>query len=453
MENPSRKRKRKRTRKASVKELPKITLQDAMSSLANINSVATTTIHSEQSRRRSSGVKVNRVKGAFVFFDINMKKRFVEVFGNAVSRTRRRPPLEPGQVNHEFIWIGTTKYVIQVVEWDAENVTRRLLGKTGRSLERHYHCKFVAWVLSDVTKQAGITPLAVGTRNGEIVTSCDVSGPAGLLEALGWTVDDDLGLIMANKVFQSVHSRGGGGGRTPTDRDIIQEMALNPQSRIHPERAAGAILARGRGSGSAFLGQRRRVAADIELALQLMQAEACINIPDVSEPIILNDTMSSFHGLSAIEPPRPSSSPRVVQQFFNMLPGGFGANIDNVLLLSALNNSSNSSRSSSGFEATRKKAQKAKKNENINDVSEADLEAFIAMKNQEKRDVKPTKPEARSVEDETCLICFESAIDTVYIPCGHSNCCSQCADTQKHINKLCPICRKTIISVVRLHKK
>ncbi len=442
MENPSRKGKRKR-KSSSGRNPHGFPPSNAICSIPTI--ITTTTTHSEQPQRRSS-TKVNRVKGAFVFFDIDMKKRFVNVFGNAVSRDRSRRRLESGQVNHEFIWIGTTKYVIQVVEWDAENVTRRLLGKTGRSLERHYHCKFVAWVLSDVTKQAGITPLAVGTRNGEIVTSCDVSGPAGLLEALGWTVDDDLGLIMANKVFQSVHSPG---GRTPTDRDIIQEMALNPQSRIHPERAAGAILARGRGSGSAFLGQRRRVAEDIELALQLMQAEACINIPDLGSPVIVNNTMSSFHEL----PPRPShsTSPAVVQQFFNMLPGGFNANIENVLLLSTLNSSSSSR--SSGFEATRKEAQKAKKNENINDVSEADLEAFIAMKNQEKRDVKPTEPKARTVEEETCLICFESAIDTVYIPCGHSNCCSQCADTQKHVNKLCPICRKIIISVVRLHKK
>ena len=451
MENPSRKRKRKK--KSSTRRKPrKITPEDVVTSIPNVITTPVAYLD-QQSQRRSSSTRINRVKGAFVFFDINMKKRFVDVFGNVASRTKRQR-LESGQVNHEFIWVGTTKYVIQVVEWDRENVGRRSLSKIGRSLERHYHCKFVAWVLSDVTKQAGVTPLAVGTRNGEIVASCDVSGPAGLLEALDWTVDDELGLIMAGKVFQSVNSR----GRTPTDRDIIREMALNPQSRIHPERAASAILARCGGNRSALLGQSRRLAADIALARQLMQAEAYLNVPDVSEPIIINTTVPSvsFQGIrtTAPPPPRPSSPPRVVAQFFNMLPGGFNANIENVLLLSAISRSNrSSSNSSSGFEATRKEAQEAKQNENINDVSEVDLEAFIAMKNQEKREVKPTEPKARSAEEETCIICFDSAIDTVFIPCGHSNCCSLCADTQKHVNKKCPICRKTIISVVRLHKK
>ena len=409
----------------------------------------------------------NRVQGAFVFFDVNMKKRFVDVFGNVRGGgSGFGVNMDSGPVNHEFVLVGTKKYVVQVVEWNTETVSRRKLIRIGARFERRYpRCDFVAWVLSDESKQTGITPLAVGTKNGGIMAR-DVTGPAGLLESLEWTVDDDFNLILASKVFQSVHSR----HTTPTDQDIIQEMSQNLQSRSRPGRASGAILSRGRNSESSFLGQRRRVNRDMDLAYSLMQAESQAFAPPPRPPrrdllpalpFTITPSLSNSTYLDDEITSRGRTNvpqPRAVQQFFNMLPGGGGGSLADVLLLS-MNNivsvSSRNTRSSSRrtFEGVRKEAAKAKKDEKISDVSEADLEAFIAMKKQEKVEVKASQPKARSAEDETCIICFDSAINTVFVPCGHSNCCSQCADTTKHVNKKCPICRETIISVMRLHKK
>ncbi len=444
MENPNQSGKRKRKRPRNTKNV------------RNKHTVTTKT--STAKKRRVGRPNNNRIRGAFVFFDINMKKRFVDVFGNV--RVASPEITDSGPVNHEFVLIGPKKYVVQVVEWNTENVSRRKLIKLGGRLERHYpRCDFVAWILSDESKQAGITPLAVGTKDGGIMAR-DVTGPAGLLEVLDWTVDDTVNLILAGKVFQSVHSRGGGDGRTPTDRDILQEMSTNLQSRTRPETAMGAILSRGRNAEASFLGQGRDTNRDIDLAYSLMQAETQMSsstnnsppppLPTIPGPITFNDLIT-FQGMTTSARPR---SGIVSQTFFNVMPGSGRRSLEDLLFLTAAATSSSGGRSSRrSFENTRKAAEKAKKNENINDVSEADLEAFIAMKNQEKVEIKASEPKARSAEDETCLICCDSAIDSVFIPCGHTICCSKCADTQKHVNKDCPICRKTIISVVRLHKK
>lgn len=442
MENPNQSGKRKRKRPRNTK---------------NVRNKHTATAKTPAAKKHRAGrPNNNRIRGAFVFFDINMKKRFVDVFGNV--RVASPEITDSGPVNHEFVLIGPKKYVVQVVEWNTENVSRRKLIKLGGRLERHYpKCDFVAWILSDESKQAGITPLAVGTKDGGIMAR-DVTGPAGLLEVLNWTVDDDVNLILAGKVFQSVHSRG---GRTPTNRDILDEMSTNLQSRTRPETAMGAILSRARNSQASFLEQRRDTNRDIDLAYSLMQAETQISsssnssppppLPIIPGPMTFNDLIT-FQGMTTSARPR---SGIVSQTFFNMMPAS-GRSLEDLLFLTAAATSSSggSGRSSRrSFENTRKAAEKAKKNENITDVSEADLEAFIAMKKQEKVEVKASEPKARTAEDETCMICCDSAIDAVFVPCGHSICCSSCADTQKHVNKTCPNCRETIISVMRLHKK
>ncbi|MAD25109.1 MAG: hypothetical protein CMO44_13140 [Verrucomicrobiales bacterium] len=48
---------------------------------------------------------------------------------------------------------------------------------------------------------------------------------------------------------------------------------------------------------------------------------------------------------------------------------------------------------------------------------------------------------------DTCVICFDAAPQTTFVPCGHRVCCQQCYDTYKTQNNDCPLCRK-IISLV-----
>ena len=138
MENPNQSGKRKRKRPRNTKNV------------RNKHTGVTKT--SVVKKRRVGRPNNNRIRGAFIFFDINMKKRFVDVFGHV--RVASPEITDSGPVNHEFVLIGPKKYVVQVVEWNTENVSRRKLIKLGGRLERHYpRCDFVAWILSDESKQ------------------------------------------------------------------------------------------------------------------------------------------------------------------------------------------------------------------------------------------------------------------------------------------------------------
>lgn len=61
------------------------------------------------------------------------------------------------------------------------------------------------------------------------------------------------------------------------------------------------------------------------------------------------------------------------------------------------------------------------------------------------------QPHFEVAEDNECVVCFENAIDTCLVPCGHIAVCSQCADriVREQRNQPCPICRTSITSVVR----
>ena len=51
---------------------------------------------------------------------------------------------------------------------------------------------------------------------------------------------------------------------------------------------------------------------------------------------------------------------------------------------------------------------------------------------------------ARHIADSLqCRVCMDAHIDTVFCPCGHVTCCTQCA--QKLSN--CPLCRASVDSI------
>lgn len=48
-----------------------------------------------------------------------------------------------------------------------------------------------------------------------------------------------------------------------------------------------------------------------------------------------------------------------------------------------------------------------------------------------------------------CCICYDNIINTVILPCSHACLCKQCADGYTQKTQQCPICRKSIKSVVK----
>ena len=48
------------------------------------------------------------------------------------------------------------------------------------------------------------------------------------------------------------------------------------------------------------------------------------------------------------------------------------------------------------------------------------------------------RKEEKSKPVNVCSVCLTNKYDTVFIPCGHVCCCSECAP---RCNNICPICR------------
>jgi hypothetical protein len=68
------------------------------------------------------------------------------------------------------------------------------------------------------------------------------------------------------------------------------------------------------------------------------------------------------------------------------------------------------------------------------------------------RDTIPGPQKDAEDDDNTCKICFENAINSVLIPCGHLALCYSCAISVRNTSSSCPICRKQISTVVQTFK-
>ena len=55
-------------------------------------------------------------------------------------------------------------------------------------------------------------------------------------------------------------------------------------------------------------------------------------------------------------------------------------------------------------------------------------------------------------EDGDCTVCFERPVNAALIPCGHLSMCYECAVKVKKRDRLCPLCRQPIKSVLRVYK-
>lgn len=53
-------------------------------------------------------------------------------------------------------------------------------------------------------------------------------------------------------------------------------------------------------------------------------------------------------------------------------------------------------------------------------------------------------------EDETCKICYDAAVNAVFVPCGHILACMKCAETLSR--KPCPVCRRKVTKVLKTFK-
>eukprot|EP01127_Copromyxa_protea_P013445 TRINITY_DN3629_c0_g1_i1.p1 TRINITY_DN3629_c0_g1~~TRINITY_DN3629_c0_g1_i1.p1 ORF type:complete len:279 (+),score=35.60 TRINITY_DN3629_c0_g1_i1:76-837(+) len=51
-----------------------------------------------------------------------------------------------------------------------------------------------------------------------------------------------------------------------------------------------------------------------------------------------------------------------------------------------------------------------------------------------------------------CIICFENASDTVFLPCAHSVACTTCAEMIRKKNNKCPACEKDIQQTIRIYR-
>lgn len=63
---------------------------------------------------------------------------------------------------------------------------------------------------------------------------------------------------------------------------------------------------------------------------------------------------------------------------------------------------------------------------------------------------KSRSPPPRDMARYKCCICFENDKETIFKPCMHQACCTECAEKVKSIGNGCPVCRKPIHTVVRV---
>lgn len=54
----------------------------------------------------------------------------------------------------------------------------------------------------------------------------------------------------------------------------------------------------------------------------------------------------------------------------------------------------------------------------------------------------------------SCVVCYEAPRDAVFLPCGHSATCLDCAlDVYRKASGSCPLCRTSIAQIVTLGPK
>ncbi len=49
-----------------------------------------------------------------------------------------------------------------------------------------------------------------------------------------------------------------------------------------------------------------------------------------------------------------------------------------------------------------------------------------------------------------CAVCFDAEVNTAFVPCGHECCCCDCATV--FASGICPICRRSVDSVLRVYR-
>jgi len=67
-----------------------------------------------------------------------------------------------------------------------------------------------------------------------------------------------------------------------------------------------------------------------------------------------------------------------------------------------------------------------------------------------KKKILKKRASSKAPQENECTICMDSAVETVFVPCGHMVACSACGEQFK--KKACPICRKKVKQVVRAFK-
>jgi hypothetical protein len=71
-----------------------------------------------------------------------------------------------------------------------------------------------------------------------------------------------------------------------------------------------------------------------------------------------------------------------------------------------------------------------------------------SKKKKKKNTIKKGDTDADDDLDNICKVCFENAIDTVILECGHQVICSKCS---LDIGSLCPLCRSPIARIIKTY--
>lgn len=428
----------------------------------------------------------SKFRAALIFFDEMMKRRFVNLFGNMNSpkgnSIHERNCLmaqlcSPGSI--DFVFVGLAKYVVQVCKWTDSSFGE---AKNAAIHAAVYYpsIKFVAIVLENKHQQQrlkipfNLSSYGVG---GSGIGCKIISQPNELLQVLDWAEDDSSGLKLASSVFgeeATAAAKNAEHGETDADVDpyakatarILKEMSMDSKSRAKPDRAAAIVTSEIEAEAEQFRlrkkAEQEQIDIDFALAQEIEEAESWA-APSIT-PLRLSDASTNSHeinldaflgGSSTIISESAffgSDFPRQIMFFsrrgllggYNEEEGG-GGEVELVDVLPQ--------RERRGFDSLRDKVARDKKaHKNDKPVSEADLKAFIFLKEQEQAEAVCAPPKSRSVDEETCIICYESAVDCTFAPCGHMCCCVKCADTQKKVNKKCPKCRKDIVFVMKLYR-
>jgi len=77
---------------------------------------------------------------------------------------------------------------------------------------------------------------------------------------------------------------------------------------------------------------------------------------------------------------------------------------------------------------------------------------YVCLDCKDRQDRDQDLPLSKQNRESLCKICISNDINAVFVPCGHSGCCYQCALSLEAEGSFCPWCGGSVLSVVKQYQ-